>query len=74
MNPCKEARLKRIYQFIVEFKKQNDGLSPSMREIGQQLGVESTSLVSYYLKELEREGMIVLNPFNARGIRAVGGQ
>ena len=62
---------KEIYEFIVKYKTENDGLSPSMREIMGQ-GVSSTSVVDWHLKKLEQEGKISCN--GVRGIKVIGGE
>ena len=41
-----------ILKFLAEFQEKN-GYSPSIREIGESISVRSTSLVDYYLKQLE---------------------
>ncbi len=45
-------RHEKILQFLNDFQQKN-GYSPSIREIGESIGVRSTSLVDYYLKQLE---------------------
>ncbi len=50
-------RHKKIMKFLVEFQVQN-GYSPSIREIGESIDVKSTSLVDYYLNQLEKMGYI----------------
>jgi repressor LexA len=50
-------RHKKIMKFLVEFQEQN-GYSPSIREIGESIDVKSTSLVDYYLNQLEKMGYI----------------
>ena len=62
---------KQVYEFIVKYKTENDGLSPSMREIMGQ-GVSSTSVVDWHLKKLEQEGKISCN--GVRGIKVIGGE
>lgn len=61
-------RRERIYQFIVDFKAQHDGNSPSVREIMTAAGITSTSVTDYHLRALERQGRIRLTPYVARGI------
>jgi len=50
-------RHKKIMRFLTEFQESN-GYSPSIREIGESINVKSTSLVDYYLKQLEELGYI----------------
>jgi len=63
-------RHRRIMIFLEKFQKAN-GYSPSIREIGQSIGVNSTSLVDYYLKQLEEEGLIERNQNISRSIRVI---
>ncbi|HAF61739.1 MAG TPA: repressor LexA [Anaerolineaceae bacterium] len=50
-------RHKKIMRFLVDFQDEN-GYSPSIREIGESIDVKSTSLVDYYLNQLEEMGYI----------------
>lgn len=50
-------RHKKIMAFLSKFQEDN-GYSPSIREIGDSISVKSTSLVDYYLKQLEDFGYI----------------
>jgi repressor LexA len=63
-------RHRRILKFVSEYQGKN-GFSPSIREIGDQIGVKSTSLIKYYLEALEKMGMIERNDRVSRGIRLV---
>lgn len=47
----------KIIQFIKDFKEEVN-YSPSIRDIQTQLGISSTSVVDYNLKELEKRGLI----------------
>ena len=60
-------RHKKILEFLSEFQDQN-GYSPSIREIGESIGVRSTSLVDYYLKQLEELGYISREQHISRSI------
>ncbi|MBI3892513.1 MAG: transcriptional repressor LexA [Candidatus Wallbacteria bacterium] len=51
---------------------QSTGLPPTIREIGQEMGVSSTNSVFRHLRELERKGFISHNPEKARSIHVVG--
>ncbi len=63
-----------IYQFIVDYKQQNDGNSPTIREILRQCRVSSTSMVKYYLDSLVDQGLIQMTSSNGhRKIIVVGG-
>lgn len=61
-------RQDRILQFL-EIYSQENGYPPTVREIGKELGIESTSLVSFYLTQLEKKGHISRDPAISRGIR-----
>lgn len=52
------ATYQRIYDFLVEFKSANDGNTPTYRQIADKCDVSSTSMVSSYLFEMEKVGMI----------------
>ncbi len=61
-------RQQRILAFLRQYMNVN-GYPPTVREIGQGIGVESTSLVSYYLKWLEKQGYIRREASASRAIR-----
>lgn len=52
-------------------KYQDKGYPPSIREIGEQTGVTSTSVVNYYLEQLEKWGYIERDRRISRGLRVV---
>lgn len=60
----------RIMKFLTEFQEQR-GYSPSIREIGKNINVESTSLVDYYLEQLCQEGYIERDKRVSRSIRII---
>lgn len=59
---------KEVLKFIVEFKQEN-GYAPTMREIGDAVGIKSSSTVCYIMKYLEREGYIETIPNKSRVIK-----
>lgn len=61
------SRHKKILRFLEKFQEDN-GYSPSIREIGESIGVSSTSLVDYYLKQLEEKGYISRESHISRSI------
>lgn len=65
---------KRIFEFIVDYKRAHDGNSPTSREIVEGAGISSTSVVHYHLGALEREGKIRLGDSKSRRIEVVGGE
>jgi len=56
-----------ILKFLAKFQEEN-GYSPSIREIGESIDVTSTSLVDYYLKQLEEKGYISREQHISRSI------
>jgi len=63
-------RQKRILEILDRFQKQN-GYPPSIREICSKATISSTSVVNYYLDQLERMGYIERDGRVSRGIRLV---
>lgn len=59
-----------VLKFIIEFQKEN-GYSPSMREIGDGVGIKSSSTVCYVLRYLEREKYIETVPNKSRIIKVL---
>lgn len=47
------------------------GFPPTVREIRDAVGLSSTSVVGYYLKQLEAEGKIVIEFGKSRGITVI---
>lgn len=50
---------------------EKEGYPPSIREIGEQTGISSTSVVNYYLEQLEKWGYIERDRRISRGLRVV---
>jgi SOS-response transcriptional repressor LexA len=69
--------IERVFDFILKYKHEHDGNSPSFREIGEACGISSTAVVSYWLKRLETQGLILLpedpGAHTNRRIEVVGG-
>lgn len=61
-------RQKRMLEFIQKFISENR-FPPTIREIGETVGISSTSVVKYNLDVLERKGFIERNREISRGIR-----
>ncbi len=61
---------RRIYEYLME--RCQDGIPPSVREIGAAVGLKSTSSVQANLDTLEREGYIQRDPMLKRSIRVLG--
>lgn len=52
------ARQRAVYACIVRYKREHDGNSPTVRDIGAECGITSTSIVARYLRALEAQGLI----------------
>ncbi len=61
-------RHKMILQFLEKFQDEN-GYPPSIREIGENTNISSTSVVNYYLNQLEEMNYIERESNVSRGIR-----
>ncbi len=61
-------RQSRILQFVEKTVEQQ-GFPPSMREIGDAVGLSSVSSVSYQVLALEKKGHLVRDPHTPRGYR-----
>lgn len=61
----------RILDFIQEYQRKHKH-PPSIREIGESCGISSTSVVNYYLDQLERGGYIERDRKISRGLRVTG--
>lgn len=61
------ARQRRILEFIREWVGRH-GYPPSVREIGEAVGLVSPSSVAYQLKELERKGFLRRDPNRPRAV------
>lgn len=61
-------RHKRILKFLEQFQADN-GYPPSIREIGENTNISSTSVVNYYLNQLEEMNYIERESNVSRGIR-----
>lgn len=53
-------RAEAMYRYIIRYKRQHAGDSPSRREICAAMGGLSLSIVSFHLTALERDGRIKL--------------
>jgi len=63
-------RHKKILKFLEKFQNEN-GFPPSIREIGENTDISSTSVVNYYLNQLEEMHYIERESNVSRGIRLV---
>lgn len=69
MGPINDTQ-QRIYEYLIE--KSQDGVPPSIREIGKAVGLKSTSSVHGNLESLEKAGYIQRDPMLKRSIRILG--
>jgi len=70
-SPVSIAKKIAIYDYLIRFKRENDGLSPSIREIMDACDISSTSVVIYYLRDMQKAGQITMR--GKRGIAIIGG-
>ncbi|KAA3644805.1 MAG: hypothetical protein DWQ07_15480 [Chloroflexi bacterium] len=70
------SREREVFGFIVRYKTDNDGVSPTIREILAGTRITSTSMVAFYLGKLEEKGLIEAlgKGVQTRNIRVIGGQ
>ncbi|MBI4761717.1 MAG: transcriptional repressor LexA [Chloroflexota bacterium] len=59
---------KKVLEFVNEYQTQH-GRPPSIREIGEKVKISSTSVVNYYLQQLENMGYIERDNRVSRGMR-----
>ncbi len=63
----------RLLDFIVKFKTENGGNSPTVREITDGLGISTTSITQYHLVRMAKNGLIYYTgPFKNRKISVPG--
>ncbi len=65
------ARQQEIWQFLVEYVEDR-GYPPTVREIGEHVGLASPSTVHAHLANLERVGLIKRDPTKPRAIELTG--
>ena len=65
------GKQQQIYDFIVSFSNRN-GYPPSVREIGEHVGLKSPSTVHFHLKGLEEAGLIAKAEGKTRAITVTG--
>jgi SOS-response transcriptional repressor LexA len=61
-------KLDQVRDAIRKFMDEHYGVSPSIRDIQKISGITSSSVVRYYLVNLEERGDIIRLPGSARGI------
>ncbi len=61
-------RHQKILDVLQSYQRENR-YPPSIREIGEKTGISSTSVVNYYLDQLEKKGLIHRDRKISRGVR-----
>ncbi|MFN8492129.1 MAG: transcriptional repressor LexA [Caldilineaceae bacterium] len=61
------ARQKNILEFIISFFRENK-FPPTIREIGEKVGISSTSVVNYNLAKLVDENLLIRHKEVSRGL------
>jgi len=61
-------RHRKIMEFLTRFQEEN-GYCPSIRQIGDSISVKSTSLIDYYLNQLQEMAFIERDQHVSRSIR-----
>ena len=64
----------RIFAYVVHYKSEHDGNSPSMREIANECGLTSQTVALYHLMGLAVRGMVRMEEGSARSIQVIGGK
>lgn len=66
-----------VLRWIIKYKREHDGNSPTVRELQKGCEISSTSVVKYILNHLEDRGKIVQTDdgdrYKSRCIEVVGG-
>jgi len=65
------ARQQEIWNFLVEYVDKH-GYPPTVREIGEQVGLASPSTVHAHLANLERAGLLRRDPTKPRALELIG--
>ena len=60
-------KLQKVYNFTVEFINQN-GYSPSIREICEKCDIKSTASAFSYVERLKNEGLLIKSPLKKRAL------
>ena len=69
--PQLTARQQEIWQFLVEYVDRH-GYPPTVREIGEAVGLASPSTVHAHLANLERAGLLRRDPTKPRALDLIG--
>jgi repressor LexA len=69
--PVLTARQQQIWNFLVEYVDRH-GYPPTVREIGEEVGLASPSTVHAHLANLERAGLLRRDPTKPRALELIG--
>jgi repressor LexA len=69
--PRTSVSREKIVNFIRAFRQKN-GYSPTVREIGQNCGIKSSSVVQYHLNCLEKSGLVTKGKEKFRSLNITG--
>ena len=64
-------RERTVLDFVQAYQRRH-GYAPKLREIAEHLGIRSRGVAHRYLRALESEGLIAIEPARARGVRLAG--
>ena len=70
MKKSMEIKLENLFNFLVKYKNEN-GFCPSVREMCEELKINSTSTITYYLNHLEKQGKIRRGASKNRAIEII---
>ena len=62
------GRYNHVLDFIIRYKKDNDGAGPTVREIGAACGISSNSVVNYAVNHLLNAGLVYVTPNGHIGV------
>lgn len=65
------ANIRAIYNFIEAYVGEHH-ISPTFKEIGAGVGLKSTSSIAYYLREMQRRGLVEYGESCSRTLRIIG--
>lgn len=69
----KNDKSAKILKYIYKYTEENNGISPTVREIMKYVGAASTNTINYQLDKLEKSGEIVrINTGKSRRISIPG--
>lgn len=61
-------RERQVYDFVQAYTRRH-GVAPKLKEIAAHLGISSRGVVHRYLRAIEDQGLIAIEPEVARGVR-----